>query len=74
MKTVSIIFTIFVLLIPDPCIACTVVEQGSGERKPCQFPFRIQGIEYKSCTSDFDPSGISWCSTKVEGQYLLFND
>ena len=32
----------------------------------CQFPFSYQGTKYTGCTSENDPDGRSWCSTKVD--------
>ena len=35
--------------------------------KPCQFPFRYNGVSYSTCTLDAadDPS-VPWCSTLVD--------
>jgi len=32
----------------------------------CQFPFIYEGKKYNRCTTDNDPDGKLWCSTKVD--------
>ena len=46
---------------------CFVTEISSDQRKPCVFPFRLQGAteDQNSCTNLSDPDGKYWCSTKV---------
>ncbi len=34
----------------------------------CQFPFTFQGTTYTSCTTDDDPGGEAWCSTRVDAR------
>ena len=34
----------------------------------CQFPFTFQETTYTSCTSDDDPGGEPWCSTRVDAR------
>ena len=46
---------------------CSVVEQGSGLSKPCQFPFVYAGQSYDKCIfKDNGGSGKPWCSTKTD--------
>ncbi len=45
--------------------SCQVTETGSGNETTCQFPFKLNGVEYLGCTPDMDPAGKLWCSTKI---------
>ena len=51
---------------------CSVLEEGSGELKPCQFPFIYKNVTYYGCTlkdstGDLDTqTGKPWCSTKID--------
>ena len=47
------------------CRGCEVIEEASGLEKPCVFPFTFRGVTYNDCTSEDDPDGNLWCSTKV---------
>ncbi len=49
-------------------LGCSVTEAGSGQRKPCQFPFTIAGRTFTRCTTEFDPNGKNWCSTNVDSK------
>ena len=45
----------------------TTNEPGSKvKNSPCKFPFTNNGKKYDSCTTDNDPDGRFWCSTKVD--------
>ena len=45
----------------------TTNEPGSKvKNSPCKFPFTNNGEKYDSCTTDNDPDGRFWCSTKVD--------
>ena len=45
----------------------TTNEPGSKVKNaPCKFPFTNNGKKYDSCTTDSDPDGRFWCSTKVD--------
>ena len=49
-----------------------IVDGGSTRRcrtedgRVCQFPFSYEGKRYTRCTTDKDPDGRLWCSTKVD--------
>ena len=43
--------------------------RGNTRPKPCQFPFKLtNGNVHDSCTTDQDPDGKLWCSTKVDSK------
>ncbi|XP_059099413.1 CLIP domain-containing serine protease B10-like [Tigriopus californicus] len=41
---------------------------GFRPNRACVFPFILEGRVYNSCTPDYDPNGVEWCSTKVDAQ------
>ena len=45
---------------------CTVVEKGTNESKPCQFPFIYKDQIFHGCTTVLYKTGdtFPWCSTK----------
>lgn len=46
---------------PSPPSTCRTTEDV-----PCVFPFVFRGTEYTTCTTDHDPNGQAWCSTRTE--------
>ena len=43
--------------------------QGNTLPKPCKFPFKLNnGNVHNSCTTDQDPDGKLWCSTRVDSK------
>ena len=68
METRLLIISLLLTLLPSGKTlpsGCIVVEQASGNRKPCQFPFIFAGKSYEECTRDHDPNEKFWCSTNV---------
>ncbi len=45
---------------------CTVVEEGSGEERPCRFPFVYRGVARCGCIRTGHPEGRRWCSTRID--------
>ena len=35
--------------------------------KACVFPFTFRGEKFSGCTTQFDDTGVAWCSTKTAG-------
>jgi len=62
-------------------LACTTTTEdrsSTGKAKlgvSCVFPFKYKDHIYNSCTTEHDPDGFLWCSTKVdsEGKHLQGN-
>ena len=46
------------------CLASLNLTSTKGQ--PCKFPFKLDGKEYNSCTTDKDPDKRHWCSTKTD--------
>jgi len=50
----------------------SVIGSGSNTKcttedgRVCQFPFSYEGKRYTRCTTENDPDGRLWCSTKVD--------
>ena len=44
------------------------VDKGKGgvAGRPCVFPFILGRVKHHSCTTDRDPDGLPWCSTKTD--------
>ena len=40
--------------------------RGNTPSEPCKFPFKLSGNVHNSCTTEKDPEGKLWCSTKVD--------
>ena len=52
--------------IVKPKPPCMTKSRGNTRPKPCRFPFKLSnGNVHNSCTTDQDPDGKLWCSTKV---------
>ena len=52
--------------IVKPKPPCMTKSRGNIPPKPCKFPFKLNnGNVHDSCTTDQDPDGKLWCSTKV---------
>ncbi len=45
---------------------CSVTEEGTGETKPCIFPFKYKDQAFTQCTTVNDPQHEAWCSTEVD--------
>ncbi len=45
-----------------------MIEDTSGEPKPCIFPFKYSGQTLTECTKLRDPENSPWCSTKVDNE------
>ena len=39
---------------------------GPSSGFKCTFPFKFDGINFNACTLTLSPTGIPWCSTKVD--------
>ena len=46
------------------CLASLNLTSTKGQA--CKFPFKLDGKEYNSCTTDKDPDKRHWCSTKTD--------
>lgn len=46
---------------PRPPSTCQTLD-----RTPCIFPFVFRNVQYNTCTTDHDPNGQPWCSTRTE--------
>lgn len=44
--------------------SCLTTDQNN-EKKSCVFPFILSDKTYYGCTTDSDPDGNLWCSTKT---------
>jgi hypothetical protein len=53
--------------------ACSVSEEGTGETKPCIFPFNYNEQTFTGCTTVNDRDYKAWCSTEVDsdGNHVL---
>ena len=49
-------------------IQCLTNSDGPQVNKPCLFPWQLEGKWYSGCTTDNDPDGKFWCSTKLDKQ------
>ena len=56
--------SIYVYFLSDRCVTV----DGPGRGKECQFPFIFEDKTRTGCTTDTDPEGKPWCSTKVDSQ------
>merc|ERR1719397_1030223 len=45
-----------------------VTVAGPGKGDQCQFPFIFSGKTRDGCITESDPSGLLWCSTKVDSE------
>ena len=52
------------IIVINNFVACQT-DGGPETNKPCVFPFRYKGVEYKSC-ANIRNNGIKWCSTEVD--------
>ena len=50
----------------DPNCRTTSDSPAGSQNVPCALPFRFQGKLKNGCTTDADPDGRYWCSTKVD--------
>jgi hypothetical protein len=52
---------------------CSVSEEGTGETKPCIFPFNYNEQTFTECTTVNDRDFKAWCSTEVDsnGNHVL---
>ena len=44
----------------SPASSCSVIEEGSKVKKPCQFPFTFNNRVFTACTNFTDPDGKNW--------------
>ena len=59
-------FLLVGLIIPLKAQDCSFTVGGANPNKPCAFPFKFKGQQYRTCTDYSDPDGKFWCSTKVD--------
>ena len=45
---------------------CQTTSDSPSSNTPCAFPFRFDGVLNYGCTTDADPDGRHWCSTKTD--------
>ena len=39
--------------------------------KPCVFPFSFRNKQFRGCTSEFEDTGVAWCSTRtLNGEHV----
>lgn len=57
---------------PDPTMPPTC---RTTDGRACMLPFRFRGRTYTDCTTDTDPDGRHWCSTRTDarGRHLMGN-
>ena len=44
---------------------CRTTDEGPRKNQLCKFPWKYNDKVWNSCTTDSDPDGRYWCSTKV---------
>lgn len=49
---------------PSPSPDAGMCKTSSGEK--CVFPFKFNNRIFYSCTNDYDPGNLAWCSTGVD--------
>ena len=47
-------------------IPCLTNGDGPQINQPCLFPWQFDGKWYSGCTTEKDPDGKFWCSTKLD--------
>ena len=56
-------------------VTCLTTDEPDSlvRNAPCQFPWKLGGKTYDSCTTDEDPNGRLWCATKLDesGSFIL---
>ena len=45
---------------------CEVIEEASGQKKPCEAEFKFEGKTYYGCTTVGGDNLAPWCSTKID--------
>ena len=52
---------------------CLTNNDGPQKNVSCIFPWIFKGKKYNGCTTDDDPDGNYWCSTKVDENLIHVN-